>query len=142
MPDPKTITPVSFCAVNSTIDAEPTPKANDNKVTVIYTVIITIIEEGEEREYKSTYKSNELPVCRGDKVEVAAEFDNNSGSDFVLFAMPDGVQHVVTKSAPSCVWTVPNDFTQQGRITAQWVDASGEVLYDLISYITIVPLDN
>jgi len=132
-PEVRVYTSPSFKAANISVSGDNVLTASDNKGVVNLTYNVTLTVNGVPQVFTGSCSSNELPVMAGNEVEIVASFDNEAATSNICFAMPDGSKEIVTKSAPSCKWTVPANFTAGDKIVAQWADKSGKIQHENLS---------
>lgn len=143
VPPIKVYTAPSFKAINISATGDKTLTASDSKIVVNYNYTVTITVNGEPQIFTGSCSSNELPVMKGNEVEITASFDDNAATSNICFTMPDGNIQTVTKVNPNCKWIVPSSFSSGDKIYAQWADESSKIQHqDLTSSITLIAIEN
>lgn len=127
-----------FKAVNLTVDDGKLTATGGTKVTVNWTVNITI--NGENTTISGTKMSDELPVMAGDEIEIYFSPSCPEQTE-AYFTMPDGTTHKATVSAPSFKWTVPDNFSSGMQIKGETHYETDDYIYNRTGTITLIALE-
>lgn len=127
---------LSFKAENISVDSKQKIIANsDTSVKVNWTIHYKVNDE--EITVNGSSVGNELPVMAGHEIEITF-LPSCKEEEEALFTLPDGKVQKVTATSPSFKWTVPDNFTEGMKITAESHYQTADAKFTTTGFITLI----